>query len=70
MRGRSLAVSRIINFVKGTGEEAGEELNLFQRVCDNRSQTHAQEQWVGYAYAIGMVLSSGCQAWCWCSQKV
>ncbi|CAE7780183.1 Abcc1 [Symbiodinium pilosum] len=37
-------LNRIINFVKGTGEEAGEE------------------QWVGYAYAIGMVLSSGCQA--------
>eukprot|EP00439_Symbiodinium_sp_Y106_P029620 s7103_g3.t1 len=37
-------LNRIINFVKGTGEEAGEEL------------------WVGYAYAIGMVLSSACQA--------
>ncbi|CAE7247421.1 YCF1, partial [Symbiodinium necroappetens] len=37
-------LNRIINFVKGTGEEAGEE------------------QWVGYAYAIGMVLSSACQA--------
>ncbi|CAE7387963.1 abcC8 [Symbiodinium sp. CCMP2592] len=37
-------LNRIINFVKGTGEEAGEE------------------QWVGYAYAVGMVLSSACQA--------
>ncbi|CAJ1377583.1 unnamed protein product [Effrenium voratum] len=37
-------LNRIINFVKGTGEEAGEPL------------------WMGYAYAVGMVLSSGAQA--------
>ncbi|CAE6929912.1 ABCC1 [Symbiodinium natans] len=37
-------LNKIINFVKGTGEEAGEE------------------QWVGYMYAIGMVLSSAFQA--------